>query len=181
MLKEVQNLVVQSQASRCDPAWSPEHTAALVRTSLGLSAGLFDIEKLLASELRCNQRSSLIKPAARCCRYLLEIFPLLGVDISVYPASEKLGHEMASRPMQMFLLRRDIATFATLVMSALYDDEKERATLLRKQQTLSLDLAYTALGIWGQFRRLLKRYRISMDDVLDQIKGDPRAGSAESA
>lgn len=169
MVKE-QTLVIQQQpAQQYDAAWSPEQAALLARVSLGLVIGMADFEKLLSTELRNNQRSFLLKPATRCCRYLLELFPMLGVDVSMYPKAEKVGCEMASRPMQMFLLRRDIATFATFVTASLHGDEQERAALLRKQQTVRLDLAYTALGIWGQLRRLLKRYRLDMDDVLCQI------------
>jgi hypothetical protein len=102
---------------------------------------------------------------------------MLGIDISVYPKAEKMGSEMASRPMQLLLLRRDTANFAALIMSAIYGDELERALSLRKQPTMRLDLAYTALGIWGQLRRLLKRYRLDMDDVLEQIKGDSNASA----
>lgn len=182
MLKEVQALVTQNpRTPQADHEWRPDHLVLLNRVALGLTVGLFDVEKnLAANELRHEQRTALVKPLARCCRYLLEVFPLLGIDVAAYPESEKLGHEMASRPMQMFLLRRDVAQYAAFVASLAYGDETERAALWRKHPTLRLDLAYTALGIWGQLRRLAVRHRVNMDDVLGTIKGETHVSTAEA-
>lgn len=180
-MKEVQTLAIQSQAvPRCDSEWPPSEAATLIRAALGLVVGMADFERLLSTELKDNQRSTLLQSAARCGKYLLEVFTLLGVDVAVYPKAEKLNKEMASRPTQMLLLRRDIANFSALITSSIYGDEQERACSLRKHPTMRLDLAYTALGIWGQLRRLLKRYRFDMDDVLRQIKGEQHVDGAET-